>query len=295
MAKQSQPKITVAMPAYNEEKYIGSLVLKARQYADEVLVLDDGSTDLTARVAHLAGATVIQHSQNRGKGAAIQSILAEVKVKEVSPDILVLLDADSQHNPDEIPHLIAAISEGSDLVIGSRQEQANTTPRYRRIGQRILLYSTRILSGERLTDSESGFKALSREAISEIQLKENGFAVEAEIAASAKEKNLKIIQVPISNIYTEDGSTLNPVRHGLGVLLRIVAMISERRPLFFFGLGGGILTIAGLITGIRVIQILSVSRVLPVGTVLMSVLLLVIGILSVFTGIILNVLVNRRG
>ena len=292
MAKPSQPKIIVAMPAYNEEKYIGSLVLKARQYADEVLVIDDGSTDHTAQVAQLAGATVIQHSENKGKGAAIQSILVEAKRK--TPDILVLLDADSQHNPDEIPYLIEPIREGSDLVIGSRKEQADKTPRYRRIGQKILLYSTRILSRENLADSESGFKALSRKAISEIQLKENGFAVEAEMAASAMDRHLKITQVPISNIYTKDGSTLNPVRHGLGVLLRILAMISERRPLFFFGLGGGILAILGLIAGIRVLQILSVSGVLPVGTVLLSVLLLTIGILSMFTGIILHVLVSRR-
>jgi len=280
------------MPAYNEEKYIGSMVLKARQYADDVLVIDDGSRDHTAEIAQLAGATVVRHPENKGKGAAIQSILVEAKRK--APDILVLLDADSQHNPDEVPHLIKPISEGYDLVIGSRQEQADKTPRYRRIGQKILLYSTRIISRERLTDSESGFRALSQKAISELRLKENGFAIEAEMIASANEKHLKIIQVPISNIYTKDGSTLNPVRHGLGVLLRILAMISERRPLFFFGLGGGILTILGIIAGARVLWVFSASGTMPVGTALVAVLLLTIGVLGIFTGIILHVL-TRRG
>ena len=153
---------------------------------------------------------------------------------------------------------------------------------------------TRILSRARLTDSESGFRALSQKAISELKLKENGFAIEAEMIASAKGKHLKIIQVPISNIYTKDGSTLNPIRHGLGVLLRILAMISERRPLFFFGLGGGILTILGVIAGARVLWVFSASGIIPLGTGLVSVLLLTVGIFSIFTGIILYVLARGR-
>lgn len=293
MAKSTEPKILVAMPAYNEEHYIGSMVLQARQYADDILVVDDGSIDHTAETAQLAGATVIRHPRKKGKGAAVQSILLEAKKR--APDILVLLDADSQHNPDEIPSLLKFVREGYDLVIGSRVVQVNKTPRYRKFGQKILLYSTRILSGERLSDSESGFRALSSKAISGLKLRENGFAIEAEMIASAKEKKLKIIEAPISNIYTKDGSTLNPVRHGLGVLLRIIAMISERRPLFFFGLGGGIISILGVIAGIRVFWVFTTSGGVPIGTILLSVLLLTIGIFSIFTGLILNVLVKRRG
>ena len=292
MAKTSQPKILVAMPAYNEERYVGSIALKAQQYANEVIVLDDGSTDDTSKIARLAGATVIRHKENRGKGAAIKSILDQARVKD--PDILVLLDADSQHDPDEIPYFIKAILEGSDLVIGSRKAQASKTPYYRRIGQKVLLISARILSREKLTDSESGFRALSPKAISEIRVTEIGFAIETEMIAEAMEKGLKITEVPISNIYTEDGSTLNPIEHGLQVLSRIIAMISERRPLFFFGLGGGILVVLGLIAAGRVIQVLSAEGGIALGTALLSVLLLTIGIFSIFTGIILNVLVKRR-
>ena len=283
--------VLAGIAAYNEARYVGSIVLQARQYVDEVIVVDDGSADNTARVADLAGATVIRHAENRGKGTAIQSILAEAKKR--NPDVLVLLDADSQHNPNEIPVLIKPISEGFDLVIGSREAQKDKTPRYRRIGQKILLRSTRLASKTNISDSESGFRALSPKAINELDLKASGFAVESEMITRAADKNLKITEVPISNIYTKDGSTLNPVRHGIDVLSRVIVMISQRRPLFFFGLAGGILLVIGLIIGIRVISIVATKGDLAVGSTILTTLFIIAGISSIFTGIILNAL-NRR-
>ena len=293
MSESPRLRVIAGMPAYNEGKYIGSLILQVQQYADEVIVVDDGSTDLTSKIAELAGATVIRHQQNQGKGVAIQGILAEAAKR--TPDVLVLLDADSQHNPEEIPSLIRAVSEGSDLVIGSRKMQRSHIPPYRRVGQAVLSRLTRTLSKQKLSDTESGFRALSRKGVSEIQLKESGFAVEAEMISAATVKGLKIAEVPISVIYTEDGSTLNPVRHGFGVFNRILAMISERRPLVFFGLGGGIFIVLGIIAGIGVTQTYFASQVLATGTALISILLVTVGMLSIFTGIILNVLVKRIG
>ena len=290
-SKSPQPKIIVGMPAYNEEKYIGSVILKARQYADEVIVIDDGSSDGTAKVAKLAGATVVQHKENKGYGAAIQSILAQARAR--NPDILVLLDADSQHDPAEISSLTKAISEGYDLAVGSRKLRRQDIPAYRQIGQKVISYFTRILSGSRLSDTESGFRAFSRKAIAVLEPKEKGMAVSAETISQATAKGLKIAEVPISAIYTKDGSTLNPVKHGLGVLNRVLVLISERRPLLFFGIGGSISIALGIFAGVVVLQKLFAFHDLHTGTALISMLLITIGILSIFTGVILNVLVRR--
>jgi glycosyltransferase involved in cell wall biosynthesis len=290
--QQTKMKVLAGIPAYNEAGYIGSVVLQARQYVDEVLVVDDGSRDNTARVAELAGATIIQHHQNKGYGAAIKSILAEAKKK--NPDVLVLLDADAQHNPGEIPALIKPVLEGFDLVIGSREAQKDKTPRYRRIGQKVLSRSTRLASKTNVADSECGFRALSKKAISELELKESGMAISAETIALAAGKSLKITEVPVSNIYTTDGSTLNPVKHGLWVLNRIILMISQRRPLFFFGLAGGVSLLAGLIIGIRVLHIATTTGNMAIGSAVLTALFVIAGILSIFTGIILNALARRK-
>lgn len=293
MTKKPDLKILAAMPAYNEERYIGSIILKLRQYADDILIVDDGSTDSTGEIARLAGAIVVRHDVNTGKGAAVQDILAEARKR--APDILVLLDADAQHDPDDIPNLIKPILEGYDLVIGSREEQSDKTPRYRRLGQKILSYSTRAISKTTVIDTESGFRVLSPKAFNTLELKEDGFAIETEMITRATDSNLRITEVPIANIYHEDGSTLNPVRHGVGVLTKIFIMISERRPLFFFGTGGVILSILGFLAGLRVLHIFSSLGVLPVGTAIISMILVTIGVLSIFTGIILHALVRRLG
>ena len=291
MKESSSLKVVVGLPAYNEGKYIGSIILQARQYANEIIVVDDGSTDHTAEVAQFAGATVIQHPENRGYGAAIRRILDEAKRR--SPDILVTLDADSQHNPREIPSLIKAIGEGFDLAVGSRRIGSSNIPRYRHAGQKLLSHLTRVLSRSKLSDTESGFRAYSQKAISALQPKERGMAISAEIISEATAKGLRVVEVPVSAIYIKDGSTLNPVRHGFQVLSRIMVMISERRPLLFFGFCGGVSIVLGLVAGVLVVRALFVVQVLNVGTALISMLLVTIGVLSIFTGLILNVLVKR--
>ncbi len=294
MTDASGRGIIAALPALNEEDHVGSLVLKARKYAAEVIVLDDGSTDGTAEIARLAGATVIRHPANRGKGAAVRTILSAIQDRV--PRVLVLLDADGQHNPDEIPLLAGAVlNDGYDLVVGTRRGQRSKTPFYRRIGQNVLSFSTSVASrGSRVKDSESGFRALSPRAIREIELTEEGFAIETEMIVKAAEKGWKITEVPISTIYTRDGSTQNPVRHGMGVLGRIVNMISERRPLLFFGLTATVLCGFGVAAGVRVLSAISAHREIPQGTAILSAMLIITGVFSGLTGILLHALARQR-
>ncbi len=287
------PKVIVGMPAYNEEAHVGSVVLQARQHADEVLVVDDGSADRTAKVAELAGASVVRHAVNGGYGAAIKTILSEAKNRRA--DILVIIDADSQHDPDQIPAFRKAILDGYDVAIGSRKAQAARIPAYRRLGQNVLSALTRVLSESHIADTECGFRAYSRRALELLQPKENGMAISAEIVSEATRRGLSLVEVPVSAIYTRDGSTLNPVKHGVGNARRIVNMISERRPLLFFGVAGAIFLLLGLAAGITVARNFFSSFELATGTALVCMLLITIGILSISTGLILDVLIRRLG
>jgi len=290
MRKPTQ-KIIIGLPAFNEGKYIGSLVLQARQYADEVIVVNDGSTDLTSKIAILAGASVVEHEENKGYGRVIRNILNEAINR--GADILVTMDSDSQHNPEEIPVLINGIIGGSDIVIGSRKHQNNVIPLYRRIGQTVLSKLTFVASREKVSDTESGFRAYSKKALALITLQENGMAVSSEIITESASKGLVITEVPISVTYSKDSSTLNPIRHGVGVMQRIIVMISERRPLLFFGLMGSGFISLGIIIGILVIQSYYTSTILATGWAMITVMLMTIGFLSIFTGLILDLLIRR--
>jgi hypothetical protein len=153
---------TVAViPAYNEERFIGSVVIKACKYADAVIVVDDGSSDATAEIARLAGATVIQHEQNAGKGAALSTGLR--KARELHPAAVVVLDADYQHRPREIGQVTAPVLAGeADIVIGSRYlSNGSNTPTHRVWGHRVFNLMTNGASGVAVTDSQSGFRAFS--------------------------------------------------------------------------------------------------------------------------------------
>src|SRR4051812_31722391 len=144
--KRRPTRVAVAIPAYNEERFIGSTVLQALQYAPRVVVIDDGSSDATAQIAHWAGAEVIQHEGNRGKSEAVNTALAWARSHDV--DALVLVDGDGQHKPGEIAQVLDPVLDGeADLVIGSRFLSVKSRiPIYRTIGQHALTAVTNLAS-----------------------------------------------------------------------------------------------------------------------------------------------------
>lgn len=291
--------IIAAIPAYNEEIAIGSVVLRARKHADRVIVIDDGSSDATADVAALAGAEVLRHGRNMGKGTALKT--AFVRAKELDADILVCLDADGQHNPDEIPHLVVPVKTGeADMVIGSRfLDVKSDIPIYRRIGQGVLNFLTNQVSHSDVTDSQSGFRAFSKKAVLALTLDEQGIGIESFMQRAAHEQHLRIAEVPITCRYdVEHASKMGSVRHGFSVVNTLLKIIEERRPLMVFGSVGLGIIIVGLGLEIWVVEVFSQTQELAIGTTLIGILMIIVGILSIFTGITLhaisNVLVKMR-
>src|SRR5947207_1815756 len=247
-------KILVAIPAFNEGATIGSVVLKARQFASAVIVVDDGSSDDTAETAALAGAHVIQHARNLGKGFAIRS--AWLYAREHRPEAFVLLDGDHQHDPNDIPRLVETILSGkSDIVIGVRWGKTSGMPMYRRMGKRALDYATAAAAKNGLlTDSQSGYRGFSRHALESLEPTEKGLAIESQLLLEAQEKNLRIEEVQVDSRYDLDGSTISPGRHGSSVLGRIITLVSEKRPLLFFGVSGAIFLLIASILGVVILD-----------------------------------------
>jgi glycosyltransferase involved in cell wall biosynthesis len=282
-----KPLIVAVIPCFNEERFIGSVVLKVKKHVDKVLVVDDGCTDTSAEVAVAAGALVVRHECNRGLGVALRT--AFQKAKELGADIVVRLDGDGQHNPDEIPALIAPILRGeADVVIGSRfltgRERA---PLYRRIGQRLLTATTNLGSGTHVTDSQSGFRAFSAEAVEKIAITEDGFSAESEMQFAIGRGGLRLSEVPIAAIYT-DKAKRNPVVHGVSVLSRVLVLLSLRQPMVLFGVPGLLLTGGGLALGLLVLDIWSKKSQLATGYFMGAILLSLTGILALFAALMLQ-------
>ena len=290
--KVSQPKIIAAIPCYNEERFIGSVVLKAKRFVDQVVVIDDGSTDDTARVAEAAGAQVIRLEINKGKGTAMNTAFQWAKKSGVQA--MVMLDGDGQHKPDHIQIVLEPVLAGeADVAVGSRFLSIRSDiPGYRTVGQRILTFVTNLGSGVKLSDTQSGFKAFSRRAIETLSFRQKGVGdVESEMQFLLKENELGVVEVPISAVYDEKAKR-SPLAQGLRNINALLNMIAERRPLFFFGLFGLTLMVIGLAVGARVLIPWTTTGVIAIGTALISVLLLIVGVFTFFTGLILNATKN---
>jgi len=282
-------KTLAAIPAYNEEIAIGTVVLRCRAYVDEVLVVDDGSEDRTADVARLAKAIVHTIHDNAGKGAAIQWALEYAKTHGF--DAMVLLDGDGQHDPADIPELFEPIlQDEADIVIGVRQRATSKIPVYRRFGQRMLDYLTAAGSRDAVTDSQSGFRTLSRRAMESLTVDETSFSVESEMLFEAKEKGLRVAEVPIRARYDVDGSTKGPVSHGFGVVDGILRIVAVRHPLAFLGGTGVVLSALGIALGLVALANFRDYPELAIGYSFLVVIFLLSGGLAIFAGIMLNVL-----
>ena len=286
-ASSTTGPLLAIIPAYDEDRFIASVVLKARRYVDEVIVIDDGSHDDTALLAQESGATVIRQPHNQGKSAAINVGLTAAR--ERNARAVVLLDGDGQHSPADIPLMLKPVLDGeADIVVGSRfMDVESNTPAWRKVGQHALTAATNFASGVPLSDSQNGFRVLSYKAINTLQFRTAGFSVESEMQFLIKKHDLSVQEVAIAVNYDERPKR-NPIAHGLQVLNGIMRMVGQNRPLFFFGVPGMIIVMIGLVLAFLVVDTYGKYSQLAVGTAIVSVTLIIIGVFTVFTGIILH-------
>ena len=280
------------IPAYNEESHIESLVNLAKNHVDSVVVCDDGSTDDTANVAKNAGAIVISHRQNKGYGAAIISLFDYAR--ENNAEIMITMDGDGQHSPDQIPLLLDTITQHNvDVVIGSRFLSQNTaTPGYRKRGIKIITSAANYGADLKVSDSQSGFRAYSKNAIDAIHPTEEGMSVSTEILLKISNKGLSLAEIPITISYDGDTSEHNPLSHGISVLVNTIKYVSIKHPLPFYAIPGIAFILAGLITGGMFLDAYLNHQSVFFGSLLASVVLFLLGAILCVTAIILFSMAN---
>ena len=285
-------KITIGIPAYNEEKNIALIITKLKKITDSIIVCDDGSTDMTSDISKNLGAIVISHKKNMGYGGAINSIFQ--KSKEINSDLLVTFDADGQHRVEDIEKVIEPIKNNdADLVIGSRfLNKKSKVPNYRKIGIKVITQITNTSMKKKLTDSQSGFRAYNKQVLLQISPSDIGMGISTEILIKSSSKGLRIMEVPVTILYSGDTSTHNPVSHGTSVLLSTIKFTSIEHPLKFYGIPSLVFLIIGSVFTYSAVQYyVEIGRLNTNLTVIGAVTIL-IGLVLLITAILLFSLVS---
>ena len=205
--------VGATIPAYLEAKHISDVVRRTRAQLDHVLVVDDGSTDETADRAREAGAEVIVHPQNRGKGVSIQTGMRHWLERGL--EYVLILDGDGQHLPEEIDRFLRAASAGAKLLVGTRMNDVASMPLLRRLVNRYMSGRISRLCGQAIPDTQCGFRMLHRDLIPDLLGGANRFEYETEMLIVASRKGCRIESVPISTVYSDEVSSIHPVRDTL--------------------------------------------------------------------------------
>jgi len=292
-----QPRIVAAIPAYNEEKTIAKVVIEAQRYVDAVIVCDDGSKDMTKEIAEKLGAEVIRHSRNKGKGSVMKRLF--MRAREMNADVIVTLDADGQHDANEIPRLLEPILDGSsDIVVGSRfmrDEGTREMPKYRKIGTKIisrLAQQVQSSTGS-VQDIQSGFRAYGKEAIDTLTPSEQGMGVDTELLMKGIEAGFRIAEIPITISYNGiRNSKHKAIFHGLDVVASTIKFTSLRHPLAFYGVPALAFLVIGVGFGLWSFQIYLSQGILITNIALIAISSTLAGLVLGTTGIILFSLIN---
>ena len=224
--RADRTNVAALIPAYYEEARIQAVARRALDQLDHVLVLDDGSADQTAAEARKAGAEVIRHEQNQGKGAAIKTGLRELAARGFR--YVLVLDGDGQHLHEEIPRFIAEANRtGAPFVVGTRMSDTRKMPLGRKLTNRFMSARISRLCGQPVPDSQCGFRMMRRDVIPHLFCDSNNYDYETEMLLIAAREGFRIASVPVSTIYGEEKSKIHPLRD----TIRFFKLISRYKPL----------------------------------------------------------------
>ena len=290
--KNNRLKTVAVIPAYNEESSIAKVILRTRRYVDSVIVCDDGSTDMTFVIARALGVRVVRHAERRGKGEAFRTLFKEVM--ELGPDIIVTLDGDGQHDPDEIPMLLKPIETGeSDVVVGSRYVDGAEmgASLYRRFGLRVVNFLYKKVGGVRVNDTQCGFRAYSKKAFEYLMgCDAKGYGIEGEQLVLAARNGLRVMEVPISVKYNGlvGNSKKSPLLHGVDLMSTLFRLVVEERPLMYLGLPGIGLTCIGATLGLYLLWMFNITRYFSIPLAMLTLGASTVGLLLVIAAITLH-------
>lgn len=215
-------KICIIIPAFKEAAHIGAVVCAVRVQALDVVVVDDGSPDATAAEAEAAGAHVLRHPINRGKGAALET--AFQFVRECGYTAVVTMDGDGQHDPADVPALLTAYQQtGAAVVVGNRMTTNAKMPRIRRWTNQVMSWLLSRSIGQRIPDTQCGFRLYRVDVLPRQPLSSTRYAAESEILLDLAARGVHIASVPVRTIYRDEQSKINPVVDTLrffGMMLR---------------------------------------------------------------------------
>ena len=277
--------IVLGIPAYNEEASIAKVIVQSRKFTDKILVCDDGSEDMTRKIAESLGAEVIVHSSNLGYGAALRDLLDWAR--RAGADVLVTLDADGQHDPNEIPSLISPILAGeADVTVGHRPFRPAGMTRRRRIAQKMLDVLTGVKENGAYVDSQSGFRAYSRRALS-LEVSESGMGAESEVLLGAKRTGLVILQVPVHMQYEAGSRAGKSAVQFSDVISAIVKVWLVRRPARMLGTPGLVLLLVGLLGWLEVFANYDATKGFAIGHALVYTIILLSGLLMTMAAMLL--------
>ncbi|MFX0170170.1 MAG: glycosyltransferase family 2 protein [Candidatus Hodarchaeota archaeon] len=207
-------KVCCIIPAYQESRAINRVVTLAQKYCNRVIVVDDGSTDGTGKIAQEGGATVLTHPSNKGKGAALRTGF-EYALKQ-NFDVIVTIDGDLQHNPHSIPRFLNKIQDDYDIVVGSRYStQSEEMPFIRKLSNLLTTQALRLFFKIPVTDSQSGYRAFKKSVLELIPIRDDGFSAETEILIDAQRAGFRIGEVPIATNYGDEESKIRARRDTL--------------------------------------------------------------------------------